>query len=140
MSLWGKVTCQPLKALMLVGQLMLGSGGWQTAPTHSPPAGLVTRMGWEWFPHVLLGIPTVFVLSTLSIVGCSFFTQRRVKRIHNSMCGGWFSFVSLIVGPWIHFPDYAESLYLLPHFQLCKCAVASLLRRDHCFPTFVGCV
>ena len=29
MSLWGKAMCQPLKSLMLVGKLLLGSGGWQ---------------------------------------------------------------------------------------------------------------
>ena len=65
--------CQPLKSLMLVGQLMLGSGGWQTASMHSPPTGSVMHMGWEWFPCTLLGIPTVFVLSTLPIAGRSFF-------------------------------------------------------------------
>ena len=70
MSLWEKAMCQPLKALILVGQLMLGSGGGRFSPAHSPPAGSVTHMGWEWFPHALLGIPIIlfYPLSPASIV------------------------------------------------------------------------
>ena len=71
---------------------MLGSGGWQDAPTHSPPAGSVTRTGWEWFPHALFGIP--IILSTLSDGWMFIFlTQSEDKRTHNSMCGGSLSFL-----------------------------------------------
>ena len=95
---------------------MLGSGGWQAAPMHFPPAGSITRTGCEWFPHALFGIP--IVLSSLSIAGGSFSSRWAKIKGSTIHCVGFrspFFYRLLVCG------SVLPSIFAENHFPFSHC-------------------